>query len=212
MNIAELLEKYAKVGDVFYTTICGNVPLLGIGGNNENIQISEDGWWDLNSNGCLTDDIDAECVIFPSKTQRNWEQWAKEKGAEKEEFEVDDYVKIDYNNEEFLAKIIRINKTSILFNLFVKDWTNEVNLLKKSTKCTKLNKYSADLLKPGQLVLIRDIDNAVWCLSIFSDKNKSWKFPYRCINYATYAQCIPYNFETKQLLGTSDKPNDFYIF
>lgn len=213
MNIAELLKKYAKKGDVFYTTICGNVPLLGC--DNDFIQISENGWCDLTPEGCLTHAKDAECVIFPSNSQRDWAKWAKEKEAEKKQgFKKDDYIKVDYNNGVIrLGKIVRICKSNIVVNPLHKELEYELSVFKDKNNYKIINKWSADMFKAGQLVLARDADSSVWCLSVFSDiLQSSIQYPYRCINYATYAQCIPYNFETKELLGTKNKPNDFYIF
>lgn len=208
MNIAELLNKYAKQGDKFYSPLFGEI-IYEFADEFIFTHTPDGKRFAFFKNGCqLGYD---ECVLFPRENQRDWEQWT----TEREEFEVGDYVTIDYNGVVALSKIIRICKSTIVVNLLTKDSLNEISLLKNNIKCAKLNKYSADLLKPGQLVLVRDLDKSAWCLSIFSNKNNGFcetKYPYRCVNYATYAQCIPFNFETKQLLGTSDKPNDFYIF
>lgn len=59
-------------------------------------------------------------------------------------------------------------------------------------------------LRPKQWVLVRDDDDQVWSLDIFSHFVDGVPYPYNCIGDA-YAQCIPYRGNEK-LLNTSDAP------
>lgn len=56
--------------------------------------------------------------------------------------------------------------------------------------------------KPFDKVLVRDTDEQLWGIELFAFLKEHDKFPYHClVNF--YKQCIPYNEETKHLLGTT---------
>lgn len=57
--------------------------------------------------------------------------------------------------------------------------------------------------RPYDKVLIRDSDNEDWCCGIFSDLT-SYSKPYRMIGGTLWKQCIPYNENTRTLIGTSN--------
>lgn len=60
--------------------------------------------------------------------------------------------------------------------------------------------------KPKDWILIRDNSEDMWCLDIYSHKvwDKDEKcYHYYCVGGWSY-QCIPYNDQTKHLLGTND--------
>ena len=56
--------------------------------------------------------------------------------------------------------------------------------------------------KPFDQVLVRDADTQPWKCGIFSHCDKNENLKYACVG-SLYAQCIPYNEETKHLLGTT---------
>ena len=57
--------------------------------------------------------------------------------------------------------------------------------------------------KPFDKVLVRGGDSCTWRIEFFEREDKDNKaFPYACMNY-NYGECIPYNEETKHLLGTN---------
>ena len=59
--------------------------------------------------------------------------------------------------------------------------------------------------KPFDKVLVRDCDSCTWGIEFFEREDVDNKdYPYTCMN-SNYTKCIPYNEETKHLLGT-DKP------
>ena len=53
--------------------------------------------------------------------------------------------------------------------------------------------------KPFDKVLVRDFSRDKWGVSFFSFKKEDF---YVCINDCSWNQCIPYNEDTKHLLGT----------
>lgn len=70
-------------------------------------------------------------------------------------------------------------------------------------------KFDPTTLKPFDKVLTRREDATTWMANIFShlalrnDKHS-------CITQHYYVQCVPYNDDTKHLLGTIEPAPDFY--
>ena len=79
----------------------------------------------------------------------------------------------------------------------------------------KKEKFDPKTLQPFDKVLVRDDGSGVcWRCSLFSHIRKEKEFiKYR---YATtdepYKFCIPYNEETKHLVGTTDEAPEFYRY
>ena len=63
----------------------------------------------------------------------------------------------------------------------------------------------------GMPVLVRADNNCRWDYSVFSriTGNETWQFA--VCNGVNFTQCIPFNDETKHLLGTTDMPSEEYI-
>ena len=76
----------------------------------------------------------------------------------------------------------------------------------------KKPKFDPKTLKPFDKVLVRDEDNEKWNCGFFSHKNEfNNTYPYRCVGTpCTY--CIPYNDETKHLVGTNEEAPEFYKY
>ena len=85
-----------------------------------------------------------------------------------------------------------------------RDWSKfEVEKPKKP-------KFDPKTLKPFDKVLVRDKDCENWNCGFFSHKDAS-VYHYRCIG-TPYIYCIPYNEETKHLVGTSDEAPEYYRY
>lgn len=70
---------------------------------------------------------------------------------------------------------------------------------------------SGSELKPFDRVLVRDSEGAEWDVSIFKHYDKDDAiYRYRCMD-SGWAMCIPYNDETRKLLGTRDNCDRKYI-
>ena len=78
-------------------------------------------------------------------------------------------------------------------------WNAETNTLEK------INKFDITTLKPFDKVLVRDA-NCLWGANLYS----FYKKPYFMTMNGLYAQCIPYNANTKHLLGTDNDCDDYY--
>lgn len=73
------------------------------------------------------------------------------------------------------------------------------------------NKFDPKTLKPFDKVLVRDNKNCTWMATIFSHINNAIIYPYICTNSA-YKYCIPYNDDTKYLVGTTLEVSEFYRY
>ena len=73
-------------------------------------------------------------------------------------------------------------------------------------------KFDPNTLKPFDKVLVRDINSEKWKIQLFSHIIKDC-FPseYHCIG-SCYNFCIPYNDDTKHLVGTKDEAPEFYRY
>ena len=76
----------------------------------------------------------------------------------------------------------------------------------------KKPKFDPNTLQPFDKVLVRDTNSEKWRIQLFSHIIKDC-FPseYHCIN-SCYNFCIPYNMETKHLVGTTDEAPEFYRY
>ena len=111
----------------------------------------------VTSDGKLFDNYDdAECILFPSKEQRDWSK-------------------------------------------FTAPW------LKKE-------RFDPKTLKPFDKVLVYDIYDICegWACSIFSHIRES-EYPYSTSS-GSFKICIPYNNDTKHLIGTTDKAPEYYRY
>ena len=73
----------------------------------------------------------------------------------------------------------------------------------------KKEKFDPRTLKPYDRVLVRD-DGLEWCCSNFSHI-KEGICPYITIS-SCYTYCIPYNDETKHLVGTTEEAPEYYRY
>ena len=108
----------------------------------------------VTSDGKLFDDYDdGECILFPSKEQRDWSK-------------------------------------------FKAPWL-------------KMLKFDPKILQPFDRVLVRTI-NLCWHAVIFSHIDKATG-EFKCSS-SYWEKCIPYNKETKHLVGTLDEAPEYYRY
>ena len=150
LDLVEILKNCPK-GTKLYSTAHGEVTLNYVGTEDANYPISViwgDGTASFTRYGRYSIESDGECILFPSKDQRDW--------------------------SKFKAPV---------------------------------EKFDYGALKPFDKVLVRDGDLCRWTYGSFS---------FLC-NNAMFCECrwvqgIPYNDETRYLLGTTDMPDEKYIW
>ena len=154
LDLTKILEGCPK-GIDFYHTVYGTVlfnsidldseyPIRFIVGKNQVNSVTK--------SGLAISDYKGECVLLPSKDQRDWSKF-----------------------ERFWDK-------------------------------PKVERFDPKTLQPFDKVLIRNVDNGFWNAAFFSYIAGQWV---NCVGSGT-AECIPYNEETKHLLGTKEDCPEFY--
>ena len=81
------------------------------------------------------------------------------------------------------------------------------------TYINKKPKFDPKTLRPFDRVLTRDLYDCQWCCGIFSHIGGPDKTP--CIYVTTescFEYCIPYNDDTKHLVGTAEEAPEFYRY
>ena len=74
----------------------------------------------------------------------------------------------------------------------------------------KKEKFDPKTLKPFDKVLAKFSGNSIWFCNLLSHINES-EHPYVCVS-SSYKQCIPYNDETKHLIGTTEEAPEYYRY
>lgn len=166
LNLCEILKDCPK-GTKFWSPIFGDCEFSHLNRYENGFKsitvlvpkhylfLASDGFNDkaeFNCQGAICDKMN-ECLLFPSKDQRDWGKW----------------------------------------------------------KCPK-PRFDPKTLKPFDKVLVRNDKDYAWYINIYSHKNNHDKnYPYNCImSYFKY--CIPYNDDTKHLVGTTEEAPKFYKY
>ena len=157
LDLTKIL-KYCPKGWTFYSPVWGDLDFIeysnGCGdfvfdpidiGNIDIVHLNSDGTY------CCF----GECIIFPSKEQRDWSK-------------------------------------------FTAPWY-------------KKDKFDPKTLKPFDRVLVRNFKAYKWKCEHFSYFNEGNDYPCMCSSNS-YAFCVPYNDETKHLIGTSDEAPEYYRY
>ena len=75
----------------------------------------------------------------------------------------------------------------------------------------KKEKFDPKTLQPFDKVLARDAEHTMWRASFFSHQNEGAYREYVTTEYS-YVCCIPYNDDTKHIVGTFDEAPEFYRY
>lgn len=157
IDLTKILKDCPK-GTKFYTTAWGEVAFVKVKKyDTYSIHVEEDNnYICLTKKGCYTTKTDAECLLFPSRDQRDWSKF-----------------------------------TALWY---------------------KKGKFDPKTLQPYDKVLVRDNSSQYWECQFFSYIIKDeYVYPYVCV-YGSYVYCIPYNDETKHLIGTMDEAPEYYRY
>ena len=78
----------------------------------------------------------------------------------------------------------------------------------------KKERFDPNTLKPFDKVLVRDDKfSTYWRCAFFSHKREEERTPYKyAATYGSYKLCIPYNEETKHLVGTTEEAPEYYRY
>ena len=84
-----------------------------------------------------------------------------------------------------------------------------IDLTKILKDCPKGTKLYSSMFGEVYFKEIRSDDE--WDCDIFSHIDQEYSFPYVCIGQA-WKCCIPYNDDTKHLVGTTEEAPEFYRY
>ena len=158
LNLEKIL-KYRQKGTKLYSPAFGEVDFAGINYYDRTYPImvkTKDGTgtFSFTEQGKLYDIKQSECMLFPSREQRDWSKF----------------------------KSIR-------------------------------PKFDPKTLQPFDKVLVRDNEEGRWVCSFYSHDREYGETLYRYMSTNNaYRYCIPYNDDTKHLVGTSKEAPEFYRF
>ena len=145
-------------GFELYSPICGSCEFYGIDGFFKHLVCvtHKDGsFYMFTKEGYLYDGYDdAECLLFPSKDQRDWSKF--------------------------------------------------------TTPWIKKERFDPKTLKPFDRVLVRNSKIEKWRCNHFSYFNEGNECPY--VTFISYKFCVPYNDDTKHLVGTDHEAPEYYRY
>ena len=165
IDLTKILRDCPK-GTKLYSLLHGEVLFRGIDENSDypivyDIIFSTDiiNMYSITRNGTYSNKYNGECILFPSKDQRDWSKF--------------------------------------------------------SAPWYKKEKFDPKTLKPFDKVLVRDdVSGDCWRCSLYSHtrgKEESTRYRYATTG-DSYTFCIPYNDETKHLVGTTDEAPEYYRY
>ena len=214
LNLVEILKDCPK-GTKLYSIIYGDVELekvylkddeypieIKIGEGSDMTYVAND--------GRLLGDFPGECTLFPSKDQRDWSKFK----TKKPKFKVGDkIVNIPRKYMGALGTQSIISKVTDDKYIFTNG--NYIFISNQGSwelVHDKKPKFDPKTLQPFDKVLVRDMDLENWKVQLFSNIIEGEKhYPYLCIN-DHYMYCIPYNDDTKHLVGTKEEAPEFYRY
>ena len=175
--------------------------------------------------------FDGECTLFPSKDQRDWSKftapWLEKQG---ESLRVNDRAwlylvsdvltwkcgvgqYLDNPRVQELAKKLCSEYAQKLYNPSV--LSNSSNTGKNEQKSTDgvERKFDPKTLQPFDKVLVRPNSSGKWSVDFFSYyASDELDCPCKCVGRFLKKYCIPYNDETKHLVGTTDEAPEYYRY
>ena len=121
---------------------------------------------------------------------------------------------IDTNTSSICTNLTKdgrylINRTGTECILFPskdqRDWS------KFTAPWYKKERFDPKTLKPFDKVIACFTDQSIWCCGLFSCFIENANL-IRCCGDAYYKYCIPYNDDTKHILGTANEPPEYYRY
>ena len=153
LNLVEILKDYPK-GTKLYSPIFGDVEFLGASQYEDikcpiRVRLSDNALesFTFTKDGRIFAEHDGECMLFPSKEERDWSKFKYKKP-----------------------------------------------------------KFDPKTLKPFDKIIFKG--HGMWFCGLFSHIHNS----YACVGETYYKCVIPYNDETKHLLGTKEEAPEFYRY
>ena len=212
LNLIEILKDCPK-GTKLYSTVYGDVDFDGIGNGSEYLvkYVKSDGSiGSVTAQGLVLACYDGECTLFPSREQRDW---SKFKQLVKPNFKVGDKIvnilgkRMGASGSYGIISEITVDKyiftdSSYAFIRNQDGWELVPD---------KKPKFDPKTLCPFDKVLVRDSCALNWKCTFYSHKRNSCLCKY-VTTESVYEYCIPYNDDTKHLVGTAKEAPEYYRY
>lgn len=215
LNLVEILKDCPK-GTKLYSPIYGDVELEELFQDKDKlypirVKLRDNALDDFTKDGRINADYDGECIIFPSREQRDW---SKFKQLVKPKFKVGDKI-VNILGKRMGASgsygiISEITDDKYIFTdtsyAFIRNQDGWELVPDKKPK------FDPNTLNPFDKVLARDEKNEYWRCTFFSRiREEQIRYKYVTTN-DSYKYCIPYNDDTKHLVGTADEAPEYYRY
>ena len=214
INLCEILRDCPK-GTKFYSLVHGEVTFMSISKKSKDypIEIRLIGglFYSYTSGGKMDKFYKGECILLPSKDQRDWSKltapWYKKEESIKPKFKVGDRIRHKETNKDDVYEISKVYDDSygiVGFNwgIYMK-YQDQYELVP--------NKFDPKTLKPFDKVLCWNGNDCIWECDFFSYYKKDRLHPCVCVN-GSYIAVIPYNNKTEHFAGTSKIAPVFYRY
>lgn len=157
LNLVEILKDCPK-GTNLYSTVLGDVTFdeIDMNSNHPIVTLHSGGFERFAKDGRLYYACDGECVLFPSKEQRDWSKFKPKKP-----------------------------------------------------------KFDPKTLQPYMRVLVRDSYKSQWKCEFYSHERENEKSTFKYVvtgSSLANVYCIPYNDDTKHLVGTNEEAPEYYRY
>lgn len=168
--------------------------------------------------GSIDPHFKGECLLFPSKEQRDWSKftapWYKNVSSQTNEHTwlhlVSDVLTWKDGIGQYLdnPEVQEIAKR--LCNKYAQKLYNPSVLSNSSNTGKGKQKFDPNTLRPFDKVLGKNgLD--IWRCDFFSSYMETYACKNVCIG-GSYLCCIPYNDDTKHLVGTNDEAPEYYRY
>lgn len=211
LNLIDILKDCPK-GTILYSPLVGEVILTYVSVDDKNYPITTIAkdtkeYFSFTSDGrYYNEEPNSECILFPSKDCRDWSKFNVSTNVLKTGDHVLWRTKDD---DEFLGVLYRFTeKGQGVINIFQEDQCYSADVYIKDL--TKVEKFDAKWLKPGDAVLVRDYYDSEWYYALFSHVTCDVAGKPYIASCVHWKQCIPYNVDTKYLIGTKESAPEFY--
>ena len=164
------------------------------------------------ADGKFMKNYDAECTLFPSKDQRDWSKfsapWYQNDESIKPKFKVGDIIRHKETNKNDVYKISKVYDDSygivgFAWMIYMK-YQDQYELVP--------NKFDPKTLKPFDKVLVKRAGKEdAWTCNIFSSYSEGTGYDFDCLD-DVYEICVPYNDDTKHLVGTKEEVPEYYRY
>ena len=214
IDLAKIL-KNCPTGFELYSSVYGKVKFVSIDEKYTyswiNIITENNIYINFTSEGKLSIKHNGECVLFPSKEQRDWSKFTapwykKEENLIKPKFKVGDIIRHKENNRGNVYKIHRVYDDLYVID----DFAGGIYIKNQDQYELVSNKFDPKILKPFDRVIVKP-DNGNWHCSILSHREDN-NIYYRMVDGYGYSRIIPYNDDTKHIVGTNEEVPEFYKY